>query len=36
MFALCLPSTPGGQKRTQDFLELELEVVMTCHVGIRN
>jgi hypothetical protein len=28
-------STPGGQKRVSDPLELELEMAVSCHVGLR-
>ena len=31
-----MPDAPGGQKRTSDLLELELQVVRSCHMGTGN
>ena len=32
----CVCSTYGGQKRASDLLGLELETVVSCHVGTGN
>lgn len=34
--AMCVPGTHGGQKRTSDPLELELDMVVSCHASTRN
>lgn len=39
--AVCLcivymPGTQGDQKRTSHFLELDLQTIVSCHVGIGN
>lgn len=30
---MCVHDAQGGQKRAQDLLELELQMVVSCHVG---
>lgn len=35
-FATCMPGAYGGEKRTSDPLDLELEKVISCHVGAGN
>jgi hypothetical protein len=32
----CMPGACGGQKRVLDALELELEMVVSCHMGSEN
>lgn len=34
MFTMCRPDTHGGQKRVPEPLELELWMVVDCHVGV--
>lgn len=33
---LHVPATHGSQKRAKGCLELELEIGVNCHVGVRN
>lgn len=33
---VCLPSALGGQRKASDNLELELQVIMNCHLDVRN
>lgn len=35
-FATCMPGAYGGEKRASDPLGLELERVISCHVGAGN
>lgn len=34
--ATCMPCALRGQKKTSDSLELELQIVLNCHVGPRS
>lgn len=34
--ATCMPCALTGQKKTSDSLELELQIVLNCHVGPRS
>ena len=33
MYNTCVPGVCGGQKKALDFLELELQMVVSCHVA---
>ena len=33
---VCVPCPQGGQRGTQDLRELELQAVVSCHVGAGN
>ena len=35
-FATCMPGAYGGEKKTSDPLDLELEKVISCHVDAGN
>ena len=30
---LCVPDACGGQKKVSDLLDLELQMIVSCHVG---
>lgn len=34
--AIGMPGTHGGQKKKLDSLELEIQVLVSCHLGVRN
>jgi hypothetical protein len=34
--AMCMPCAHGGQKRALDFLELDLQMIVSCHVDAKN
>lgn len=36
MCTVCVTATFGGQKRTPDVLQPELETVVSCHVSAKN
>uniref|UniRef100_A0A8C8ULU8 Uncharacterized protein n=1 Tax=Peromyscus maniculatus bairdii TaxID=230844 RepID=A0A8C8ULU8_PERMB len=33
---VCIPGSHRSQKRRSDLLEMELQIIVRCHVGARN